>query len=57
MSGPTIVPIIKAPAYILLTLPRISAGANLAISPIAETVNMVEPIPPKARNTKSCSYD
>ncbi len=38
------------------TRPRRSGGAIRISSPSADTVNMVEPIPPSDRNSRSCQY-
>jgi len=47
----------KAAPYRADTRPRISTGATRTIRPIAEIVNMVDPMPPRPRTTSNCSYD
>ncbi|SKY83635.1 Uncharacterised protein [Mycobacteroides abscessus subsp. abscessus] len=53
ISGPVMLPIRKPAEKNPETLPRISLGDNLISSAIADTVNIVEPIPPAPRNSRS----
>ena len=47
-------PIRNELAYADDTRPRIVGGARRTSSAIAETVNIVEPMPPSPRKTSSC---
>ena len=53
-TGPRTLPIRKAEAYAPETRPRLSGGASLISRPIAATVNITEPAPPRPRKTSSC---
>ena len=53
-TGPPIVPIRKLVAYSPETRPRFSGGEIRISRPSAETVNMVDPMPPRPRNTSNC---
>ena len=55
MSGPTTPPRRKALANTEETRPRIVGGASRMMSAAEETVNIVEPMPPRDRKTMSCS--
>jgi len=54
MTGPTMLPIRNIEPYRAETRPRIVGGASRTSRPIAETVNITEPIPPRERNTSNC---
>ena len=47
----------NALAYAEETRPRMCGGARRTSSAIAETVNIVEPMPPSPRSTSSWAYD
>ena len=54
MTGPMTPPMRKALPYIDETRPRMLGGASRTSSAIAETVNIVEPMPPSERKMSSC---
>ena len=53
-SGPTTLPKRNAVEYVAEARPRMLGGARRTISPIADTVNMVDPMPAAARSPKTC---
>ena len=53
-SGPTTLPSRNPVAHIPEARPRMRAGASRMSSDSADTVNIVEPIPPSPRSRSSC---
>ena len=54
--GPRMLPIRKALPYSDDTCPRCDVGASRTSRPMAETVNITEPMPPSPRNRSSVQY-
>ena len=53
-TGPTMLPIMNIAPYSADTRPRMCLGAMRISKPIADTVNITDPMPPSERNTSSC---
>ena len=54
MTGPPMFPMRKAVAYRPAIRPRAPGGESLVSKAMAEMVNIVDPRPPRPRNTSSC---
>ena len=55
-TGPMTLPMRNAVPYTAEARPRISGGAIRTMSPIAETVNIVDPTPARPRSSRMCQY-